>query len=223
MGESTPWWPDWSQVLFPPSPREVVAQMKALSTCRREILASIWSSRAGFAHSLSTHYTNSIKGSWWHGVSDVSLRQPLSSHRLKSHLEMKVSVGGWNERAARDHHAARRDAEADVKYIITRGAGKGTGTKICFGVFLSGSFHFRQFVPAPRCWCIWVKLLCFTALLPSEESHQVMADAGTEAPLPLLKRLHYTRVRKKHKKTLDIKKSFSCQLLMKNVVAFSAK
>lgn len=142
-----------------------------------------------------------------YGVSDVSLWQPLSSHRLKSHLEMKVSVGGWNERAARDHHAARRDAEADVKYIITREAGKGTCTKICFGVFLINSFHFRQFVPAPRCRCIWVKLLCFTTLLPSEESNQVMADAGTEAPLPLLKWLHHTRMRNPPPKKLFISKN----------------
>lgn len=53
---------------------------------------------------------------------------------------MKVSVGGWNERAARDHHAARRDAEADVKYIITREAGKGTALKSALVFFSAAPF-----------------------------------------------------------------------------------
>lgn len=83
--------------------------------------------------------------------------QPLSSQRLKSHLEMKVSVAGWNEWAPRDHQAARRGAVADFKYMIRQGAGKGCGTEICFGIFLSGfcscssgpkRFHLREFVPA---------------------------------------------------------------------------
>lgn len=47
-----------------------------------------------------------------------------SSRRLKRHLETKVSVGGWNERAPGDHHAARPGAEADVKYITGQGPGE---------------------------------------------------------------------------------------------------
>lgn len=58
-------------------------------------------------------------------------QQPLSSQSLRSHLEMKVSVGGWKEWAPRDHQAARRGAEADVKYIIRQGVGNGCATEIC--------------------------------------------------------------------------------------------
>lgn len=62
-------------------------------------------------------------------------QQPLTSQRVKSHLGMKVSVGGWNDWAPRDYQAARRGAGADVKYIIRQGAANGCATQIAFATF----------------------------------------------------------------------------------------
>lgn len=62
-------------------------------------------------------------------------QQQLTSQRVKSHFGMKVSVGGWNDWAPRDHQAARRGAGADVKYIIRQGAANGCATQIAFATF----------------------------------------------------------------------------------------
>lgn len=53
---------------------------------------------------------------------------------------MKVSVGGWNERAPRDPHAAHWGVEADAEYITIEGLETVIENEISFSVCLSLSY-----------------------------------------------------------------------------------
>lgn len=102
-------------------------------------------------------------------------QQPLTSQRVKSHLGMKVSVGGWNDWAPRDHQAARRGAGADVKYIIRPGAANGCATQIAFATFP------QRFSAAaargPKLFhLIWVQLVCVCSRKAQRCCHLIGGD-----------------------------------------------